>query len=128
MFNLLKKTILRKNTINQSIHRHINILSIKPENKYLFNKGSIGFLNEFINSNIETHNNLLSNRQTNNKQLGFREDTKWIRDDIFWKGSIIPNDLKKRHVEITGPSSDTKMMINALNSNADCYMTDIEDS
>ena len=135
MFNLLKKTInksiynrLRNNTINKTSYRTINILSINPENKYLFNKGSIGFLNEFINSNIETHNNLLINRKTNNNQFSFREDTKWIRDDKSWYGSSIPEDLQKRHVEITGPTSDTKMMINALNSNADCYMTDIEDS
>ena len=128
MFNLLKKGFIKNKSINMNIYRNINILSIKPENKYLFNKGSIGFLNEFINSNIEIHNNLLTKRQSNNKQFGFRDDTKWIRDDKLWKGSVIPNDLQKRHVEITGPSSDAKMMINSLNSNADCYMTDIEDS
>ena len=40
----------------------------------------------------------------------------------------IPDDLKCRHVELTGPASDNKMFINSLNSQADCYMADIEDS
>jgi len=132
MFRAIRNNTIKK--VTKSFTRDINILSVKPENKYLFNKGSISFLDKFINKNIDSHNNLLNNRkiELNNRYngipLGFRSDTKWIRDDEKWKGSIIPDDLKKRHVEITGPSSDTKMMINALNSNADCYMTDIEDS
>jgi malate synthase len=44
-----------------------------------------------------------------------------------WKIAKIPDDLKKRTVEITGPPS-RKMVINALNSGADCYMADFEDS
>ena len=39
----------------------------------------------------------------------------------------IPDDLKERTIEITGPPN-RKMMINALNSEANCYMCDIEDS
>ena len=39
----------------------------------------------------------------------------------------IPHDLRRRHVEITGPV-DRKMIINALNSGADCFMADFEDS
>ena len=40
----------------------------------------------------------------------------------------IPQDLLKRQVEITGPPVPKKMLISALNSGADCYMTDFEDS
>jgi len=39
----------------------------------------------------------------------------------------IPPDLSQRRVEITGPV-DRKMVINALNSGADVYMADFEDS
>ena len=39
----------------------------------------------------------------------------------------VPHDLQMRHVEITGPT-DCKMVINALNSGADMYMADFEDS
>ncbi len=39
----------------------------------------------------------------------------------------MPADLQCRRVEITGPV-ERKMIINALNSGADAYMTDFEDS
>jgi len=38
-----------------------------------------------------------------------------------------PADLQRRHVEITGPV-ERKMMINALNSGADVFMSDFEDA
>src|SRR3989442_7204126 len=44
-----------------------------------------------------------------------------------WTVGHIPSDLEKRRVEITGPV-DRKMIINALNSGADVYMADFEDS
>lgn len=57
-----------------------------------------------------------------------REDTAWIRKDTSWKGPAIVPELEKRWVEITGPAGDRKMMINALNSGAQVYMADLEDS
>lgn len=59
---------------------------------------------------------------------GLRPDTVWIRDDKNWKGPSIVPELEKRWVEITGPAGDAKMMINALNSGANGYMADLEDS
>lgn len=47
---------------------------------------------------------------------------------VGWTISDIPPDLKRRKVEITGPAGDRKMVINALNSGADVYMADFEDS
>jgi malate synthase len=44
-----------------------------------------------------------------------------------WTIAPIPEALKCRRVEITGPV-ERKMVINALNSGADSYMTDFEDS
>ena len=44
-----------------------------------------------------------------------------------WRVGEQPADLRKRTVEITGPVS-RKMVINALNSGADCFMADFEDS
>jgi malate synthase len=38
-----------------------------------------------------------------------------------------PSDLERRWVEITGPA-EPRMMINAFNSGADCFMVDLEDS
>ena len=44
-----------------------------------------------------------------------------------WQVLPVPEDLRDRRVEITGPV-DRKMVINALNSGANCYMADFEDS
>jgi malate synthase len=45
-----------------------------------------------------------------------------------WTVAPIPVDLMDRRVEITGPSSDRKMVINALNSGAKVFMADFEDA
>ena len=57
---------------------------------------------------------------------GFLPETADIRAGD-WQVAAIPAALQKRHVEITGPT-DRKMVINALNSGADMFMTDFEDS
>jgi malate synthase len=44
-----------------------------------------------------------------------------------WRVAPIPQDIQDRRVEITGPV-DRKMVINALNSGANVYMADFEDS
>ena len=44
-----------------------------------------------------------------------------------WKVAPVPEDLKDRRVEITG-AVDRKMVINALNSGANGFMADFEDS
>ena len=56
----------------------------------------------------------------------FRADTRHIREDE-WTVAPIPAALQDRRVEITGPV-DPKMVINALNSGANCFMADFEDS
>ena len=53
-------------------------------------------------------------------------ETKSIRDGD-WTIAPLPKDLHCRRVEITGPV-DRKMVINALNSGADSFMADFEDS
>lgn len=60
-------------------------------------------------------------------KLDFLESTRSIREDKSWTVGPLPKPLQKRRVEITGPV-DRKMVINALNSGADCYMADFEDS
>lgn len=57
----------------------------------------------------------------------FLKSTEWIRKGD-WKVAPPPRDLVCRTVEITGPASDAKMFINALNSGADVFMADLEDS
>jgi malate synthase len=47
--------------------------------------------------------------------------------NMAWKIDPVPSCLQNRRVEITGPV-DRKMIINALNSGANVYMADFEDS
>jgi malate synthase len=56
----------------------------------------------------------------------FLSETAEIRERD-WKVASIPKDLLDRRVEITGPV-DRKMIINALNSGANVFMADFEDS
>lgn len=56
----------------------------------------------------------------------FLADTAAIRDGD-WQVRPVPADLQDRRVEITGPV-DRKMVINALNSGANAFMADFEDS
>jgi malate synthase len=56
----------------------------------------------------------------------FLPETQAIRDGD-WTAAPLPPDLRERRVEITGPV-DRKMIINALNSGANCYMADFEDA
>ena len=60
------------------------------------------------------------------KLPNFLPETKKIRSGK-WSIKGIPADLQDRRVEITGPV-DRKMIINALNSGAKCFMADFEDS
>jgi malate synthase len=58
--------------------------------------------------------------------LDFLPETKKIREGN-WTCAPIPEDLRDRRVEITGPT-DRKMVINALNSGAKMFMADFEDA
>ena len=75
---------------------------------------------------------LLSRRDLVQHQLDsgrlpdFLRETRGVRE-ADWRVAEAPADLRDRRVEITGPV-DRKMVINALNSGADVFMADFEDS
>ena len=56
----------------------------------------------------------------------FLPETRSIRDSD-WRVAPIPDDIRDRRVEITGPT-DRKMVINALNCGANVFMADFEDA
>jgi malate synthase len=56
----------------------------------------------------------------------FLPETREVREGD-WTVAPVPDDLRDRRVEITGPV-DRKMVINALNSGARCFMADFEDA
>ena len=75
---------------------------------------------------------LLAKRVARAKRLdagdrpNFLAETQHVREGN-WTIAPLPADLQCRRVEITGPV-ERKMIINALNSGADAYMADFEDS
>ena len=86
-----------------------------------------------LHQNFEgTRQKLLQARELRQKEIqngqlpGFLAATQTIRNSN-WKVAKIPADLERRRVEITGPV-ERKMIINALNSGADVFMADFEDS
>lgn len=80
----------------------------------------------------KTRRDLLERRAERQRRLDqgdlpdFLPETKSVREGQ-WKVAPPPADLEDRRVEITGPV-DRKMVINALNSGANTYMADFEDS
>jgi malate synthase len=60
------------------------------------------------------------------ERYDFLEHTSVIRRDD-WTVSPVPEDLRDRRCEITGPT-DRKMVVNALNSGARVFMADFEDA
>lgn len=75
---------------------------------------------------LASRSDIASHRRTTGTNLDYPFTTADIRSSD-WQVADIPNDLRDRRVEITGPT-DRKMVINALNSGAKAFMADFEDS
>lgn len=60
------------------------------------------------------------------ERLDFLPETREIREGA-WRVAPLADDLHDRRVEITGPV-DRRMVINALNAGASCFMADFEDA
>src|SRR5215470_13396150 len=90
------------------------------------------FLNDLARNFEKRRQDLLARREVRQKQIDagqvpdFLQETAQIRESE-WTVAPIPQDLLDRRVEITGPV-DRKMIINALNSGANVFMADFEDS
>src|SRR6266481_416987 len=90
------------------------------------------FLTKLARTFESRRQELLAHRRTRQQQIDagqlpdFLPETASIREQK-WTVAPIPHDLLDRRVEITGPV-DRKMIINALNSGANVFMADFEDS
>ena len=93
---------------------------------------ALGFVTELHERFNHRRKELLLKRVERQKAIDaghlpdFLPETEHIRKG-GWKAAPIPADLMDRRVEITGPV-DRKMVINALNSGANVFMADFEDS
>ncbi len=94
--------------------------------------GALAFIAELHRTFESRRQQILARRAEVQEQLDagvmpdFLNETREIRESE-WTVAPIPHDLEDRRVEITGPV-DRKMVINALNSGANVYMADFEDS
>jgi malate synthase len=90
------------------------------------------FLNALARNFEKRRQELLARRDVRQKQIDagqlpdFLPETAEIRKSE-WTVAPIPKNLRDRRVEITGPV-ERKMIINALNSGANVFMADFEDS
>ncbi len=100
--------------------------------KDVLTTGAWEFITKLSREFSTTRKNLLEERVERQYRINagempdFLPETSYIRVGD-WKVSPVPKDLEDRRVEITGPV-DRKMIINALNSGANVYMADFEDS
>ncbi|MBY0416080.1 MAG: hypothetical protein K2Q18_18050 [Bdellovibrionales bacterium] len=104
----------------------------------LFDEGFLKLLTTLHRKMETRRNQLLAVRRRHEESYdqGAIPRTEIINQESImpnWKVAAIPEDLKLRRVEITGPVNDTKMVINMLSRNAngaraDMAMLDFEDS
>jgi len=85
------------------------------------------FLNSLSNTFSKQIKKALAERdKLKNYSPCFIHDKEYIRNSE-WEVASVPLEIEDRRVEITGPPV-RKMIINALNSGANVYMSDFEDS
>jgi malate synthase len=105
---------------------------IPPGCEAVLNPDAIAFLVELHRRFDDTRRQLLDRRLHRQATIDagdlphFLPETESIRERE-WTVAPIPHDLLDRRVEITGPV-ERKMIINALNSGANVFMADFEDS
>ncbi len=131
--------LLRNNTeqhgmsaVLQTPAPQVTVSGIAPDQAALLTPAATGFLAALHQAFDASRRELLAERRRRQQAFDagalpdFRTDTAAIRAGE-WRVAPIPAALQDRRVEITGPV-DPKMVINALNSGANCYMADFEDS
>ena len=106
--------------------------TITPEFEEILTPEAVAFVAKLARTFTARRDELLHKRRERQAeidagaQLDFLPETKHIRESE-WQVAAIPDDLKDRRTEITGPT-DRKMVINALNCGAKVFMADLEDA
>jgi malate synthase len=105
---------------------------VRDEWRSVLSAEALGFVEELVRGFDDRRRELLDRRKDVQAEIddgrlpNFLPETRHIRESE-WTVAPIPTDLEDRRVEITGPV-DRKMIINALNSGANVFMADFEDS
>ncbi|KAJ1510306.1 Malate synthase, glyoxysomal [Coelomomyces lativittatus] len=121
-------------TISMPIDHGVQIMASIPDAaRTILTPSALSFLATLHRTFNPTRKNLLLNRIYKQKLIDegnfptFLKETEVIRNNPTWQGAPPAPGLVDRRVEITGPVS-RKMVINALNSGAQTFMADFEDS
>ena len=105
---------------------------VTPEFEHILSPEAMAFVTELHRRFNGRRRELLDRRARRQAAIdagempAFLPETESVRK-AEWTVAPIPADLQERRVEITGPV-DRKMVINALNSGANVFMADFEDS
>ncbi len=122
-------TIQRKKTLPGGVEIHGYLSQCYLE---ILSYEALEFISNLHRNFNDTRKSLLKAREVRQQKINegdfpdFLPETEPIRNSD-WTVASIPEDLKNRRVEITGPV-DRKMIINALNSPVNVFMADFEDS
>lgn len=105
---------------------------MRPGYESILTEDAVSFLADLSTRFRPRLTSLLKAREIRQERLNlgqrpnFLPETRHIREGE-WQVTSVPEDLRDRRVEITGPT-ERKMIINALNSGAKVFMADCEDS
>jgi malate synthase len=112
--------------MTQPVIRHIEGLEVKAsKDSATLSPAALEFLRALERKFGARRLELLGARQKKTS-FDFLPETKSVRDGD-WKVAPVPELIHDRRVEINGPA-EAKMTINALNSGANVFMADFEDS
>jgi malate synthase len=105
---------------------------VQPQSRDVLSPGAVAFVDGLAARFAPAVDELLARRAARQAEFDagalpdFLAGTRAVRE-ADWRVGAIPQDLQDRRVEITGPT-ERKMVINALNSGANVFMADCEDS
>lgn len=121
-------------TQTPSFPAHVNVKGeVTKDFADILTPEAVTFVAELVRRFSGRRDELLEKRRQRQQEIDtgkgpdFLPETAEIRNSS-WHIADLPYDLKDRRVEITGPTSDRKMVINALNSGAKIFMADFEDA
>lgn len=117
----------------------INAAAWTEQTERVLTPGAISLIAGLHSALQERRRELLGARAERQRRFDEGAVPKYLEDDVAerartdWRVARLPEDLLVRRVEITGPISDTKMVINMLSrtaagTRADAAMLDFEDS
>ncbi len=106
--------------------------ALRPEWSGVMTPAALEFVAQLHRAFDARRHELLDRRQSVQRRLDAGEPLDFLRETLSvrfedWTCAPVPAELLDRRVEITGPI-DRKMIINALNSGANVFMADFEDS